>query len=78
MIDGNFLDSQTCIQQQLYEHFASEGYCNFIEDATITFIDNSDSKGPNQREHYWKHTLKTMAPAGFKCQRWLGCFCKFL
>ena len=52
MIDGNFLDGQTCIQQHLYEHFASEGYCNFIEDATITFIDNTDPKGPNQREHY--------------------------
>ena len=62
MNDRNFLKGQTCMQQHLYEHFASEGHCSFLEDVTITFIDKTDPKDPNQRKHYWRHTLKSMAP----------------
>ena len=29
MNDRNFLKGQTCIQQHLFEHFASEGHCSF-------------------------------------------------
>ena len=57
----NFLKGQTCMQQHLFEHFPSEGHCSFLEDLTITFIDKTDPKDPNQREHYWRNTLKTMA-----------------
>ena len=60
----NLLNSQTCMQQHLYEHFASEGNCSFLENVTITFIDKTDPKDPNRREHYWRHTFKTMAPSG--------------
>ena len=35
MNDRNFLKGQTCKQQHLFEHFASEGHCSFIEDVTI-------------------------------------------
>ena len=35
MNDRNFLKGQTCMQQHLYEHFASEGHCSFLEDVTI-------------------------------------------
>ena len=45
------------MQQHLFEHFASEGHCSFIEDVTVTFIDKTDSKDPNRRERYWGHTL---------------------
>ena len=39
-----------------------------IEDVTITFIDNTDPKDLNQRKHYSRHTLKTMAPLGFNVE----------
>ena len=68
MNDRNFLKGQTCMQQHLYEHFASEGHCSFLEDVTITFIDKTDPKDPNRREHYWRHTLKTMAPLGLNVE----------
>ena len=58
----NFLKGQTCMQQHLFEHFAGEGHCSFLEDVTIIFIDKTDPKDPNRREHYWRHALKTMAP----------------
>ena len=61
MNDRNFLKGQTCMQQHLFEHFPSEGHCSFLEDLTITFIDKTDPKDPNRREHYWRNTLKTMA-----------------
>ena len=64
MNDRNFLKAQTCMQQHLFEHFASEGHCSFLENVTITFIDKTDPKDPNRQEHYWRHTLKTMAPLG--------------
>ena len=38
MSDSNFLKGQTCTQQHLFEHFASEGHCSFLEYVTITFI----------------------------------------
>ena len=50
------------MQKHLCEYFSSEGHCSFLEDVTITFIDHNDPKDPNQIEHYWRHTLKTMAP----------------
>ena len=61
MNDRNFLKGQTCMQQHLFEHFPSEDHCSFLEDLTITFIDKTDPKDPNRREHYWRNTLKTMA-----------------
>ena len=62
MNDTNFVGSQTCMQQHLLEHFANEDHCNFLEDVTITFINKTDPKDHYRQEHYWSHTLKTMAP----------------
>ena len=62
MNDKNFLKGQTCMQQHLFVHFASEVHSSFLEDVTIIFINKTDPKDPNWREHYWRHTLKTMAP----------------
>ena len=47
MNDRNFLKGQTCMQKHLFEHFASECHCSFIEDVTIIFIDKTDPKDPN-------------------------------
>ena len=52
------------MQQHLFEHFANESRCSFLEDVTVTFINKTDPKDPNQSEHYWRHTLKTMTPLG--------------
>ena len=46
-----FSKSQTCMQQYLYEHLASEGNCSFLGDVTITFIDKTDPKDPNRCQH---------------------------
>ena len=61
MKDRNFVKGQTCMQQHLLEHFANEGRCSFLQDVTILFTDKTDPRVPNRREHYWRHTLKTMA-----------------
>ena len=50
------------MQQHLFEHFSSEGHNSFLDDVSIIFIDKTDPKDPNKREHYWQHTLKTMTP----------------
>ena len=62
MNDRNFVKSQKCMQQQLFEHFANEVHYSFPEDITITFIYKTDPEDPNRREHCWRQTLKTMAP----------------
>ena len=49
---------ESCMQQ----HFSSEGHNSFLYDVSIIFIDKTDPKDPNKREHYWQHTLKTMTP----------------
>ena len=64
MNDRYFSKGQTCMQHHLFEHFGSESHCSSLEDVTITFTDKTDPKDPNRREHYWRHTLKTMAPLG--------------
>ena len=50
------------MQQHLFEHFSSEGQNNFLDDVSIIFIDKTDPKNPNKREHYWRHTLKIDKP----------------
>ena len=39
MNDRNFVKDQTCMQQQLFEHF---DHFSFLEDVTITFIDKNN------------------------------------
>ena len=69
MNDRNFLKHQTCIQQHVFEHFESEVHSRFLEDVTITFTDKIDPKDPpNRWEHYWRHTLNTMAPLGLNVE----------
>ena len=64
------------MQQHLFEHFSSEGHNSFLDDVSIIFIDKTDPKDPNKREHYWRHTLKTMAPQGLNVEDdWFLQFC---
>ena len=68
MSDKKLLKPQVCMHQHLYQHFPSEAHCSFLEDLTITFIDKTDHKDSNPREHYWRHTLKTMVPLGLNVE----------
>ena len=63
-----YLRKESCMQQHLSEHFSSEGHNSFLDEVSIIFIDKTDPKDPNQREHYWRHTLKTMAPQGLNVE----------
>ena len=50
--------------QDLLEHFSTKGHNSFLVDVSVIFIDKTDPKDPNKREHYWRHTLKTIATHG--------------
>ena len=62
-----YLRKESCMQQHLFEHFSSEGHNSFLDDVSIILTDK-DTKDPNKREHYWRHTLKTMAPQGLNVE----------
>ena len=68
MNDRNFLKGQTCMQQHLFQPFAGEVHYSFLEDVTIIFIDKTDPKDPDRWEHYWRHTIKTIAPLGLNVE----------
>ena len=63
-----YLSKESCMQQNLFEHFSSEGHSSFLDDVSIIFNDKTDPKDPNKWEHYWRHTLKTMAPQGLNVE----------
>ena len=56
------------MHQHLFEHFPREGHNSFLNDISIIFIDKTDPKDTNKREHYWTHTFKTMAPQGLNVE----------
>ena len=56
------------MQQNLFEHFSSEGHNVFLDDVSIIFINKIDLKDPNKREHQWRHNLKRMAPQGLNVE----------
>ena len=39
-----------------------------IHDVSVTLMDKTDGKNPFKREHYWRHTLKTLAPHGLNIE----------
>ena len=55
---------KSCMQEHLYKHFQTEGHKCFLNEASVTFIDRADGKGPKKREWYWMWTLKTMKHYG--------------
>ena len=52
------------MQPELFEHFHSEEHNGFLQDCSITFIDNTDGSDPTRREEYWCEVLKTVALYG--------------
>ena len=60
-----YLRTETFMQQHLFEHFSSEGHNSFVDHVSTIATDKTDSKIPNKREHYCRHTLKTKIPQGF-------------
>ena len=50
------------MQEHLFEHFNTEGHNGFLHDISVTLIDKTYVKNPIKREHYWRYTLKTLAP----------------
>ena len=52
----------SCTQEHLYELFCDSEHSGFLNDVSVTFIDKTDSTNPLQRENFWMHTLKTLAP----------------
>ena len=40
----------------IFKHFKSEGYIDFLENVSVTFIDKTDLQNYN----FWIHTFKTM------------------
>ena len=52
------------MQEHLYKHFQMEGHKGFLNEASVTFIDKTDSKDPKKIGRYWMRTLKTMEAYG--------------
>ena len=56
------------MQENLLEHFKSEGLIGFLRNVSITLIDKTDGKDPKRRENYWMRALKTYAPFGLNIE----------
>ena len=66
--DRKFARGEACLQEYLFEHFNSEGHNGFLHDVLVTLNDKTDAKNSIKREHYWWHTLKTLAPDGLNVE----------
>ena len=47
------------MQEDLLEHFKSEGNSDFFGNVSITLIDEKDGKDPKKGGNNWMRTLKT-------------------
>ena len=56
--DRRFHGNESCMQQDLYEHFYSEAHNGFLGNA----IDKTDGFQPKKRDENWMRILKTLAP----------------
>ena len=66
--DRKFKRGEPCMEENLNEHFYSDGHNGFLKDVTITSIDNIDGRDLKNRENYWMRTLKTLAPDGLNIE----------
>ena len=55
---------ESCMQEHLYKHFQMEGHKGFLNEASVTFTDKTDSKDLKKIERYWMRTLKTVEAYG--------------
>ena len=53
------------MQEDLFEHFASNGHNGFLEDCTVTLIEKTNGADPTRREEYWRRVLKIVSPYGY-------------
>ena len=60
--------NEKCMQEYLYSQFESERHNGFLEIVSITLIEKTDGSDPTKREHFWMHTLKTLAPYGLNVE----------
>ena len=51
-------------QNELFEHFRSEGHTNFLHDCSVTLIDKTDGSNPLKREKYCITVLNTVTHNG--------------
>ena len=49
---SKYQHGETCIQQNLYQHFYSSNHNCFISDVSVTFIDKTDPSDPLKKEDY--------------------------
>ena len=56
------------MQEHLCSHFSIAGHDGFLNDVSITFIDNIDPSDPLRRKDYWRQTLKTMVLYGINIE----------
>ena len=54
--------------QQYFEHFYSVSCHVFFDEVDITFKDKTNPNASTRRDHYWRHTLKTMTPEKLKIE----------
>ena len=52
------------MQEHLYRHFSSPGHTEFLNDVSVTVIDNTDRSDPKKWERQWMENLNTMTPYG--------------
>ena len=61
------------MQQHWFNYFCTSGHCSFLEDVSLTFVDETDLSDPLKREDYWRIMLKTMAPLGLNIEEYVEC-----
>ena len=49
----NYLRKEARMEQHLFQRFSSEGHSGFLDEASIIFIDKTNTKNSNKREQYW-------------------------
>ena len=57
-----------------------EDHTQFVNNASIIFIDKTDPTDLLKREQYWRHTLKALVPYGLNVSEsiWMHDICKLL
>ena len=66
--DRKYARGEACLQEHLFEHFSSEEHNGLLHYVSLTLIDKTDAKNPIKLEHYWRHTLKTLAFYGLNVE----------
>ena len=61
------------MQQHLFNYFCTSGHCSFLEDVSLTLVDETDPSHPLKWEDYWRIMLKTMAPLGLNIEECVEC-----